>query len=175
MRRIPKFISVLILVGGLCPGPLAFAASLGPISEETPPAACDAGSFVSGITCQGRYCDNIQIFCARFPGADLGRTEWRPWISEEKGTRNCSANHYVAGLACRGKYCDNLSLYCVELKNYRTFACAETRSISEEKGGSLSFLEGVDKAGQRRLAKGIRCSGKYCDNKKFTVCEAVER
>ena len=175
MLKMPKIIGLMSLLGVLVPTMSAIAASLGPVSEEYPPAVCDSGSFVRSIQCTGKYCDNIKISCASFPDANLGRTEWTPWISEEKGTRNCSGNRYIAGLACRGKYCDNISLYCVELKNYRTGSCSSTRSISEEKRGSLSFLEGIDKAGQRMLAKGIRCSGKYCDNKKFTVCEAAGR
>jgi hypothetical protein len=48
------------------------AEELRPISEETPPATCARGSFISGIRCTGRYCDNIQISCARFRDAALG-------------------------------------------------------------------------------------------------------
>ena len=175
MHKIQKILHLSLLLGCIVTGPSSLAESLGPVSEEDPPAVCDSGSFVTGIQCTGKYCDNIKISCSRFPDADLGSTEWTPWISEEKGTRHCSTNRYIAGLACKGKYCDNLSLYCVELKNYRAFSCFDTRTISEEGGGSLSFLEGVDKAGQRMVAKSIRCSGGYCDNKKFTVCEVSTR
>jgi hypothetical protein len=57
---------------------------LGPISEETPPAVCWAGWFVSGIRCTGRYCDNIEITCTKIPGATVGsNNRWTPWVSEE--------------------------------------------------------------------------------------------
>ena len=152
---------------------LTMAASLGPISEENPPASCDTGGFIKEIKCTGKYCDNIKISCHEFKNAMLGSTTWTSWISEEHGgTRDCPANRYIAGLACKGKYCDNISLYCVELKNYTPNVCFKTRSVSEENGGTLSFFEKADKAGQLFAARSIHCSGKhYCDNKKFTVCE----
>jgi hypothetical protein len=48
-------------------------------------------------------------------------------------------------------------------------------TVSVEQGGSLSFREGIDVAGQMLFAKGMRCSGKYCDNKTFNVCEITRR
>ena len=57
---------------------------LSPISEETPPAVCRSGSFISGIRCTGRYCDNIEITCTQLPGAMVGADHrWTPWTSEE--------------------------------------------------------------------------------------------
>jgi hypothetical protein len=151
------------------------AEELRPISEETPPATCARGSFISGIRCTGRYCDNIQISCARFRDAALGPGIWTAWVSEEQGSRACPQKHLIAGLKCRGKYCDNISLYCVEVKNMRADSCRDTRYVSEERGGSLSFLEGIDVAGQMRFARSMRCSGRYCDNKSFNVCEISRR
>src|SRR5690349_22584127 len=98
-----------------------------------------------------------------------------PWVSEEQGYRECPPNHLIAGLACQGSYCDNLSLYCVEVTNMNFGSCHNTRYVSEEQGGSLSFLEGIDVAGQMLFAKGMRCSGRYCDNKAFNVCEVSRR
>ena len=52
---------------------------LSPISEETPPAVCRSGSFVSGIRCTGKYCDNIEITCTQLPGAMVGADHrWTP-------------------------------------------------------------------------------------------------
>lgn len=156
---------------------IAQAASLGPVSEENPPAICDIGSFVSAVECSGRYCDRISISCMRLQGARLGRSIWTPWVSEEGGgRRNCPGNHFIAGVACRGKYCDNISLNCVEVSNAGAFACRKSRSVSEE-NGELNFLAEIfaDKAGQMAAATGIRCSGRYCDNKTFDVCEVAPR
>jgi hypothetical protein len=152
------------------------AESLGPISEETPPAICDPGAFISGIRCTGGWCDNIQISCARFRNAILGRGSWMPWVSEEGGgRRECPPNHLIAGLTCRGSNCDNISLYCVEVTNMRADSCRDTRFVSEEGGGSLSFLEGIDVAGQMLFARSMRCTGRFCDNMSFNVCEINTR
>jgi hypothetical protein len=149
------------------------AESLGPISEETPPATCNPGSFISGIRCTGSYCDNMTISCALFRGAALGRASWAAWVSEEQGRRECPQNHLIAGLACRGSNCDNVSLYCVEVTNMQAVNCSSTREVSEEHGGQLSFFS--DAAGQRVFARAMKCSGKYCDNKSFDICEVTAR
>jgi hypothetical protein len=167
--------SLLILLVSVMGWHRGAAESLGPISEETPPAICDPGAFISGIRCTGGWCDNIQISCARFRNATLGRGSWMPWVSEEQGRRECPPNHLVAGLACRGSNCDNISLYCLEVTNMRADSCRDTRYVSEEQGGSLSFLEGIDVAGQMIFARSVRCSGRYCDNKSFNVCEINTR
>jgi hypothetical protein len=98
---------------------------LGPISEETPPAVCWAGWFVSGIRCTGRYCDKIEITCTKIPGA---RT---PWVSEESSSPAwCGPGpNLIAGFACNGSCCNNISLYCVPLVNLqRTTIRARPRS-----------------------------------------------
>jgi hypothetical protein len=87
---------------------------LGPISEETPPAVCWAGWFVSGIRCTGRYCDNIEITCTKIPGGTVGADHrWTPWVSEKRtSTAWCGPGpNLIAGFACSGRYCDNISLY----------------------------------------------------------------
>jgi hypothetical protein len=151
------------------------AESLGPVSEETPPAFCDPGAFISSIRCTGRYCDNVQITCTRFRDAMLGQGSWMPWVSEEQGRRECPPNHLIAGFACRGSYCDNISLYCVQVTNMSAVNCRDSRFVSEENGGSLSFFEGGDGGGQMLFARSMRCSGRYCDNKSFNICEINRR
>jgi hypothetical protein len=166
----------LILAMAAIPGQSAIAESLGPISEETPPAACDPGSFISAIQCTGSYCDNIRISCRRFTNAALGGATWMDWVSEEQGLRLCPPNHLVAGFACRGSYCDNISLLCVEVTNLNITSCLdETRRVSEEGGGQLSFSEYSDVAGQLIFATGMKCFGGYCDDKSFRVCEVTGR
>lgn len=151
----------------------ALAESPGPISEETPPATCDPGAFVIEVRCTGDYCDNMAIRCGRIAGATLGAAMWTPFVSEENGgTRSCPPNHYIAGLACNGRYCDNVSLYCVEATNVAASNCQMTRKVSEEGGGRLFLGEGiVDAAGQRIAARAMKCTGDYCDNMSFEVCE----
>jgi len=152
------------------------AENLGPISEETGPAECNAGDYVSGIRCTGSYCDNITITCSRLrDGVRVHFGTWTDWVSEEQGRRECPPDHLIAGLKCQGRYCDNVSLYCVQAPRMRIYNCGDTRAVSEEQGGRLSFLEGIDKAGQMIFAIGIKCAGRYCDNISFKVCEVAKR
>ena len=164
-------IKIMLLMGALVGTNPGFAASVGPVSEETPPASCDPGWLVDEVRCTGDYCDNIQISCVRMGVTRIGSSVWTEWISEERGGRgSCPSRHYIAGFSCHGKYCDNISLYCVELRSVREVDCTETRVVSEEQGGRLSFYYG-DTSGQRFAAKAMQCYGKYCDDKRFTVCE----
>jgi hypothetical protein len=144
---------------------------LGPISEETPPAVCWAGYFVTGIRCTGRYCDNIEITCTKIPGGRAqASVKWLPWVSEERpSTAWCGPGpNLIAGFACKGSYCDNISVYCVPLDALSVTDCWETRAVSEEQGGTLSFQEGHP--GGIVVATQMSCSGSYCDNKTFYVC-----
>jgi hypothetical protein len=150
-----------------------FAASTGPISEETPPATCDPGSVVSEVRCTGSNCDNITISCAVLGKSFVGSSRWTEWVSEEQKTRACPDNYYIAGFACRGSYCDDVSLYCVEFPTARRVSCGLTARVSEENGGELSFLSQGDKAGQKFAARSLTCTGSYCDNMQFDVCEIV--
>jgi hypothetical protein len=164
-------LSLLLLMGANDPGS-AQTEVLAPISEETPPAVCKSGWFVSGIRCTGRYCDNIEISCAKIPGATMGADyRWTRWVSEESSSPAwCGPGPYlIAGLACGGRYCDNVSLFCVPLVNLSTVRCWTTRAASEEGSGSLSFLEG-SQAGPV-VATQLSCSGGYCDNLSFHVCQ----
>jgi hypothetical protein len=170
-RTLLFYSAILVVIVVICRS--GIAETLGPISEETPPATCNPGAFISGIRCTGSYCDNITISCAPFRGAALGRASWTAWVSEEQGLRECPPNHLIAGLACRGSYCDNVSLFCVEVTNMRAVNCSNTPYVSEENGGTLSFFSDV--AGQMVFARAMRCSGRYCDNKSFNVCEVTTR
>ena len=173
IKTIEIMLLVLMLTLMMVTNP-AGAASLGPVSEETPPAVCDPGHFVEEVRCSGRYCDKIRIACQKLPNAVLGKAKWNRWISEEFGSSECGRNSFIAGFACQGDYCDNISLYCVEVTNLtRVPSCKEIGPVSEERGGRLNFLGAMqgDKVGQQFYARGMRCTGRYCDKKYFTVCE----
>jgi hypothetical protein len=166
-----------ILVIPMACGPAAAQTQvLGPISDETPPAVCSSGSFVTGIRCTGSYCDNIKITCTNLPGAATDGYRWTPWVSEETFPGYCTGPvpMFIAGFACNGKYCDNISLFCVYLANadlFKIYRCWTTRSVSEEQGGTLSFQEGSSGGSGIVVATQMSCSGSYCDNKTFYVCQ----
>ena len=171
MRRRHLVLIVFTTMSLLASAAMAQTEVLPPISEETPPAVCKSGWFVSGIRCTGSYCDNIEITCSKLPGSSVGADHrWTPWVSEESSSPAwCGPGPgLLAGMACKGRYCDNVSLYCVPLVNLSSVRCWTTRSISEEGGGKLSFVEG---ATAPVFARQLSCSGGYCDNLAFYVCQ----
>ncbi|MEM6793375.1 MAG: hypothetical protein AAF725_05305 [Acidobacteriota bacterium] len=148
------------------------------ISEETPPITC-GNQLLAGISCSGKFCDNIQPICGsgRYAIDDIfwtrfGSEEGRGEVSCEQGGPGERA--YIAGLACNGKYCDNLALECVTLeersrsrRSRRSRDCDWTDWISEERG-SLRFPRGY-------AAVTLACRGKYCDDKSFLICPVDDR
>jgi hypothetical protein len=152
----------------------AYAETLGPISDETPPAVCDPGSFVQSLTCTGERCDNVSITCQSRPGTALGRGMWTKWFSEEQGGRgSCPAKHFVAGLACQKGWCDNVSLYCVEIPGASAGACTDTRQTGAGNQSRVTVLDSpaFDKAGQKFLASGVNCKGGWCGSLGLCVRE----
>jgi len=145
----------------------AIAESLGPISDETPPGMCDAGRFISRVTCIGDNCDDIFIQCQALPNAQLGRSVCTDFFSEEgQGHEDCPPNHLIAGLSCRGDNCDSVSLLCVEVQNMNVPTdCKPGIRFSDENPNHDDFFG--------RYAVGASCFGSLCDDMQFTHC-AVE-
>jgi hypothetical protein len=78
--------------------------------EGTNSQICPDG-FMTGISCRGRYCDDVSLQCMRVFGRRKGFCTWQPWFSEEAQYSYLQDGYYAAGLACRGDYCDDLSIY----------------------------------------------------------------
>jgi hypothetical protein len=73
---------------------------------------CDGNdSFMTGISCQGSYCDNVSLQCTQVLGKTKGSCAWQPWFSEEAQYSILPQGYYAAGLACRGDYCDDFSIF----------------------------------------------------------------
>jgi hypothetical protein len=153
------------------------------ISEENPPLNCPDNRLVTGIHCEGAYCDNIRLRCSGSPLSSVGSfntgfREWTTFISEETPYGTCAMketqNYYpgsnlfygvITGLSCKGKYCDDISLECSAIMNNGpNFSyCYWHGPVSEEDGGSLLFPDNY-------YAIALYCQGKYCDDKWFYVC-----
>lgn len=73
---------------------------------------CDgSNSFMTGISCQGDYCDNVSLQCTVVSGkTKTGYCYWTPYFSEEAGYSYLPDGYYAAGLACSGSNCDDLSI-----------------------------------------------------------------
>ena len=154
------------------------------VSEEGPPVTC-GNRLVAGLTCSGRFCDNLTPIC----GAqvyDLYDIRWTGYVSEEgRGEVACNISNpvergdlprgepaFIAGFACQGRFCDRVALECVALRDYFPESyggprCEWTRWMSEETP-TIRFPEG---AAAIRMA----CRGRFCDDKRFYVCPLKAR
>jgi len=154
------------------------------LSEETAPVTC-GNRLLVGITCSGRYCDNITPICGS-TRHDLFDIDWTKYVSEEgEATATCGVANpfdrwegasdppaFITGLACKGSYCDDVALECVALRDAFPGSlggslCRWTGWVSEETP-TLRFPSGF-------AAVRMQCSGRYCDNKRFFVCPVTAR
>ena len=137
-------------------------------SEESPSTGfCPQGesqSVMTGLSCSGRYCDNLRLRCSYRDSVQVDTYTWTSSFSEEQGLGSCPSNYLVTGIKCSGRYCDNLSLYCQRATNKQInySRCAETGWVSEEQG-SVTIPSGS-------YTVGVRCGGSFCDNKKLRYC-----
>ncbi|MEQ9364152.1 MAG: RICIN domain-containing protein, partial [Leptospirales bacterium] len=125
------------------------------------------GRFLTqGLRCSGRYCDNVNLLSTETAYSQT-QSWWTDYFSEEgDNARICANQAFVTGIQCTGRYCDNISLRCSQLNNnaVRT-ACYWTAPVSEESGGKFIAPESM-------YVAGMRCSGRYCDNKELYLCQA---
>jgi hypothetical protein len=149
-------------------------------SDGLPPIHCQGS--IGGVSCSGKYCDNISILC-RDPVDATGDSNWDDFFSEEgtniaipdyqipagglQGPFNgdiCPESSVVTGFACTGGYCDNISLECTDLPNVRLTSCRWTAKSYSEENRAVAFSED-------ELLHGVACFGKNCDNMKYYLCE----
>ncbi|RKG82298.1 hypothetical protein D7W82_26900 [Corallococcus sp. CA049B] len=79
-------------------------------SEETStPTVCPSGSWVTGVSCTGGYCDNVSLECTKITGPTAVDCHWTGWISDETAPYQAPENYFIRGAKCRGWYCDDMS------------------------------------------------------------------
>lgn len=154
------------------------------ISEETPPTSC-RNKLVTGLTCTGRYCDNLTPICGN-SSHEIYDVRWSAYVSEEgRAVASCNVSNpwergdwpsgepaFITGFACKGRYCDNVALECVALKDafpesLGGGSCRWTGWVSEETP-TLRFPQGF-------AAISMKCRGRYCDDLSFFVCPVRPR
>ena len=133
-----------------------------PFSEEYPGLGlCRQGYTVTGISCSGRYCDNLSLRCSYQPNfrADIG---WSRVFSEETPFEMDSRYH-VSGVKCFNDYCDNKRLHYVQLNRpLQRSGCYDTEWFSEENGPVVCE--------QGYAVSGMQCDYDYCDNISLHCC-----
>jgi hypothetical protein len=69
---------------------------------------CVSGDmWMTGLNCQGSYCDNLTMRCTQLVGSWTGMCWWSDWYSEEQAPFYASGGTYIKGIECSGGYCDN--------------------------------------------------------------------
>jgi len=149
----------------------------GPVSEEYGRQFGTCGVSNKGITgfrCAGSYCDDMYFDCTPMPsgtGSNASGGRWTSYFSEENPAQFCSTdafglvlNGIVDGIRATGSYSDNVSLHCAAITSGHFGNCQWTGWMSEEQGHQ-SF--------NGKFAVGAQCSGSYCDNMKFYVCNLM--
>ncbi len=135
-------------------------------TDGASPVECGASYLAGGARCKGRYCDDVTFLC-RDSGFEASASWWTDYFSEEgNNERICEQNGFVTGIRCSGDYCDNISLRCTRPDNGGARGeCYWSAPLSEEDGGAFVAPMGMHVAG-------VRCEGRYCDNKRFYLCRA---
>jgi hypothetical protein len=143
-----------------------------PISDEYEKHARDCPwGFVQGMTCSGRYCDDVTLQCCG-TGLRALPPVYTPWFSDNTGgdlgpnPQLCPEGHYMSGLACRGSYCDDMRLACTSTGKPHA-NCAWTGFFSDP-GDSLPSSQSCP-AGQ--AAVGVECRGNNCDDLRIYCCD----
>jgi hypothetical protein len=79
---------------------------------------CSPGEWVTGMDCNGSYCDNVAVRCTEVRRASDNRLStatgcsWSEGRSEEDPAWSAGAsNRFVRGVRCDGSNCDNMSFY----------------------------------------------------------------
>lgn len=83
-----------------------------PFFSEEGPGAADEGHcldddmWMTGIHCQGGFCDRISLQCTQLLGSSAGECGWSGWYSEEQAPFYAPADAYIKGIECAGPFCD---------------------------------------------------------------------
>jgi len=93
------------------------------ISEETQGGStgagdfiCDSNEWMTGIDCNGGYCDNVSIECTTVSNKVKSSCQWSAFISEENAAFQAPAGRFVDGVDCAGDYCDRMRFrHCIPL------------------------------------------------------------
>lgn len=66
---------------------------------------------MTGLDCDGGWCDNISLACTQVFGRSVGTCYWSGYYSEESGPFQAPGGYYLCGMQCRGSRCDDMRYY----------------------------------------------------------------
>jgi hypothetical protein len=80
---------------------------------------CAETAFITGVSCSGRYCDNLSLECTYLTNFVRTGCYWTHWVSEENGgTILFPGGYYANGMECSGGYCDNKRFYICQARPF---------------------------------------------------------
>jgi len=80
--------------------------------EGQPRPGSSQTGLVSGIQCQGSYCDSMKLRWHSPTVRASGPCYNTPAVSDEDRAAHCRAGYFVRNMTCTGRFCDNISLQC---------------------------------------------------------------
>jgi hypothetical protein len=117
----------------------------------------------------------MNLYCETMPAGFTpapGNQWWAPnTISEENPAgAGCPAGYTMNAITVTGSYSDNLRIGCIPM-NFppQGVNCKWMPFFSEEQGTQYCDYDSLSYA--HAVAVAVKCSGSYCDNLSFFVCE----
>lgn len=136
---------------------------------ENTPAKCENGTMAVGLSCAGRYCNDVALSCAGAIDKPILSQNWSGYFSEEgQNHALCETGEALTGMRCKGRFCDNISIQCSKIPDLAAENCEWSKPVSEEDGGMLELELG-------QYIAGIQCQGRYCDNKRAYTCMSGDK
>jgi hypothetical protein len=130
---------------------------------------------ITAAACSGRYCDNMNLYCETLPAGFTpapGELWWSPnYISDENPAGvSCPSGYILHAIAVTGSYADNLKINCAPMTYPPQGSNCKWMPFFSEEQGTQHFNYTVQSYAPA-VADGVKCSGSYCDNLSFHVCE----
>lgn len=85
------------------------------ISEEWPNISLSK-HFLTGLACNGPFCDNILPYPMKSPKLkSTKQCEWTPWSADVPDQwLNCAEGSFISGIRCQDDYCGNVGVHCCQ-------------------------------------------------------------
>lgn len=83
-------------------------------SEEQGSVFCDYGYVMTGIECDGSYCDNVSLKCTAVRYSSYAANYSGGRVSDETSAQYSSTTYRIEGFSISGRYADNFYPYYVD-------------------------------------------------------------
>lgn len=149
-------------------------------TDGRPPIICAHGALVTGMLCEGSYCDDVTLRC----GANVREvrsTYWTNFVHRPGGAGRATCGDrfsssgvrgFMSGIACEGDWCDNVALQCTELELFEPdwTTCHFSGWFSEEERHGWQTWPSPF-----HFVVALTCRGAHCDEKRLQTCRLKRR